>query len=162
MSNTVSMLPMDCDLLLQLVHGPVRDVLSAVLAPPKGADSWAIGKKLNDVCNRVFWIYAEPKRYDFTSVPHSYNTTRPLVMWCWALEQHVNETYICKKLLDRVDCLNDPEKAFYVRIAIDLLDAWEEEQLREIYDRLYAVSQSFNPMEQSQPDWSKGYKNAPI
>ena len=157
MSNTVSMLPVDCDLLLHLVHGPVRDVLSAVLAPPKGADSWAIGRKLGDVCNRIYWLYSEPG-FDPQAIPHCYNAARPLVMWRWALEQHANETYVCRKLLERIDCLNDPGKDFYVRIAIDLLGALEEEQLQEIHDRIGAVARSFDPMDPKEPDWSKGYK----
>lgn len=160
MSNTVSMLPVDCDLLLQLVHGPVRDVLRAVLAPPKSADACVIRSKLGDVCNRIYWLYAEPG-YDPHVVPHCYDVGRPLVLWRWALEQHVNETRICQRLLGRVDCLNDPERAFYVCIAMDLLDAWEEEQLHEIHDRLYAVLDTFDPCRQKEPDWSKGYKNDP-
>ena len=160
MSNTVSMLPVDLDLLLQLVHGPVRDVLSAILTPPKSAWPHDIRKKLGDVCNRVYWLYSEPG-YGPHVVPFCYDVGRPFVLWRWALEQHVNEAYVCRKLLGRVDCLNNPGKEFYVRIAIDLLDAWNEEQLQAIYDRLLAVLDSFDPTKQKEPDWSKGYKNDP-
>lgn len=158
MSNSVGMLPVDIDLLLQLVHGPVRDVLGAILTPPESADLWSVRKKLSDVCNRVFWLYASPHGLE-RGIPHCYDATRPLVLWRWSLEEHVNETYVCKKLLSRVDCLNNPEKEFYVRIAIDLLDAWTKEKLEDIYERLCAVSDAFNPMEQKEPDWSKGYRH---
>lgn len=160
MSNTVSMFPVDCDLLLQLVHGPIRDVLAAVLEPAANAPQ-AISEKLVDIRNRVLWLYTGPVCSHYT-VPHSYDVTRPFVLWCWALEEHRNEADVCMKLLEHIDCLNDPERAFYRDIAIDLLKATSKEQLEEIHRRLCAVVEStYSVGTIIKPDWSRGYKNDP-
>ena len=162
MSNTVSMLPMDCDLLLQLVHGPVRDVLAAILEPVAN-EPYAISEKLFNIRNRVLWLYTDPFSNHYATPP-VYNVSRPLVLWCWALEEHRNEVDVCIKLLEHIDCLNDPERAFYRDIAIDLLQATSKEKLKKVHRRLSAVtneSYSSGPSD-FKPDWSKGYKNAPI
>ena len=52
MSSIVSMLPVDLNLLLQLVYGPVRDVLAAVLEPAANAPQ-DISKKLIDIRNNM-------------------------------------------------------------------------------------------------------------
>ena len=161
MSNTVSMLPVDLDLLLRLVHGPVRDVLSAILKPATNAP-YAISEKLFDIRNRVLWLYTEPFGSHY-AVPPGYNVARPLVLWCWALEEHRNEADVCIKLLKHIDCLNNPERAFYRDIAIDLLRATSKEKLEMVHSRLTAVtndSYSAGPPD-FKPDWSKGYKHDP-
>ena len=155
MSNTVSMLPVDLDLLLQLVHGPVRDVLAAILEPAP----YAVIEKLFNIRNRVLWLYAAPGRSPY-GVPYGYNVARPLVLWCWALEEHRNEADVCIKLLEHIDCLNNPERAFYRDIAIDLLRADTKEKLEKVHRRLTAVTNDSYCAGSAnfKPDWRKGYK----
>ena len=159
MSNSVGMLPVDCDLLLQLVHGPVRDLLTAILKSSVNSPR-SISDKLIDIRNRVWWLYAEPHCSHYV-VPPSYNVARPLVLWCWTLEEHRNEADVCMKLLEHMDCLNDPERAFYRDIAVDLLKATSKDQLEKIYRRLCAVADSTYNSAGSIfiPDWSKGYEH---
>lgn len=159
MSNSVGMLPVDIDLLLQLVHGPVRELLNVILMPPETADVWSSKKKLSGICNRVMWLYTEPINHGAYGIPHHFAVTRPIVLWCWSLEQTPNETCVCIKLLDRLDCLNDPEREFYRHIAIDLLQAHDEKQLRIIHDRLSAVAGPFGMAANDAPNWSKGYRH---
>lgn len=155
MSNTVSMLPVDLDLLLQLVHGPVRDVLAAVLEPVANVPQ-DISKKLIDTRNRVLWIYTDPFSSHYATPP-VYNISRPLVLWCWALAEHRNEADVCIRLLEHIDCLNNPERAFYRDIAIDLLKATSKEQLEKIHRRLCAVGEStYSAGTIIKPDWNRG------
>lgn len=159
MSNSVGMLPVDLDLLLQLVHGPVRDVLAAILEPVEN-EPYAISEKLFDIRNRVLWLYTEPFSSPY-AIPPGYNAARPLVLWCWALEEHRNEADVCIKLLEHIDCLNNPERAFYRDIAIDLLQATSKEKLKKVHRRLSAVTnESYSAgLPYFKPDWSKGYKH---
>lgn len=153
MSNSVCMLPVDIDLLLQLVHGPVRDVLEAVLSSEK---KWPpFFEKLGDIRNRVLWLYAEPVGRGYI-IPHVYDASRPFVMWRWSLEEHRNEADVCIQLLEHVDCLNNHEASFYRDIAVSLLKATTVEQLTAICDRLNAVIDSVHPLENKEPDWNEG------
>ena len=161
MSNCVRLTLIEDAVLLQLVHGLVRDVLAAVLEPAANAP-YAISEKLFDICNRVLWLYTEPFSSPY-AVPSGYNVARPLVLWCWALEEHRNEADVCIKLLEHIDCLNNPERAFYRDIAIDLLRATSKEKLEMVHRRLTAVtngSYSAGPP-YFKPDWSKGNKHDP-
>ena len=86
MSNCVRLTLIEDAVLLQLVHGPVRDVLAAILEPAANAP-YAISEKLFDIRNRVLWLYTEPFSSHY-AIPPGYNAARPLVLWCWALEEH--------------------------------------------------------------------------
>ena len=157
--NSIGFTPMDDSVLLALVHGPVRDLLAVILKPSVNAPR-SIGDKLFDLRNRVWWLYAEPHCSHY-AVPPSYNVARPLVLWCWALEEHRNEADVCIKLLEHIDCLNNPERVFYRDIAVDLLKSTSKDQLEKIYRRLCAVADSAYNAAGSMftPDWSKGYEN---
>ena len=159
MSNCVGLTPIEDSVLLQLVHGPVRDVLAAILEPAMDAP-YAISEKLFDIRNRVLWLYEATLQGAYT-IPQCYNATRPLVLWCWALEEHRNEADVCIKLLEHIDCLNNPERAFYRDIAIDLLRADSKEKLEKVHRRLTAVTNDSYCAGPSdfKPDWRKGYKN---
>ena len=158
MSNCVSLTLIEDSVLLQLVHGPVRDVLADILEPAMAAP-YAISEKLFNIRNRVLWLYETPFQGAYT-IPQCYNVVRPLVLWCWALEEHRNEADVCIKLLEHIDCLNNPERAFYRDIAIDLLRADSKEKLEKVHRRLTAVtndSYCAGPAD-FKPDWSKGRK----
>ena len=159
MSNCARLTLIEDSVLLQLVHGPVRDVLAAILEPVMD-EPYAINEKLFNIRNRVLWLYEAPFQGAYT-IPHCYNVTRPLVLWCWALGEHRNEADVCIKLLEHIDCLNNPERAFYRDIAIDLLRADSKEKLEKVHRRLTAVtndSYSAGPAD-FKPDWRKGYEN---
>ena len=159
MSSCVRLTLIEDAVLLQLVHGPVRDVLAAILEPAANAP-YAISEKLFDIRNRVLWLYEGPYISPY-AIPPGYNAARPLVLWCWALEEHRNEADVCIKLLEHIDCLNNPERAFYRDIAIDLLRADSKEKLEKVHRRLTAVtndSYSAGPAD-FKPDWRKGYEN---
>lgn len=155
MNNCVRLTLIEDAVLLQLVHGPVRDMLAAVLEPAANAPQ-SISEKLIDIRNRVLWLYTGPICSRYT-VPYSYDVTRPLVLWCWALAEHRNEADVCIKLLEHIDCLNNPERAFYRDIAIDLLKATSKEQLEKIHRRLCAVGEStYSTGTIIKPDWNRG------
>ena len=158
MSNCVRLTLIEDSVLLQLVHGPVRDVLADILEPAMDAP-YAISEKLFNIRNRVLWLYTQPHELG-RGIPHTYNVARPLVLWCWALEEHRNEADVCIKLLEHIDCLNNPERAFYRDIAIDLLRADSKEKLEKVHRRLTVVTNDSYCAGPSdfKPDWSKGYK----
>ena len=138
------------DFVRDMLHGPVREMFCAAMVPT-GDDILVAYHKLCEFKNRIFWLY-NTNIGTRTIIPDQ-SVCKPIYLWNWAIRDYQEDVNRVILLLQHMDCLNDPERAFYRDVMLDLLVTDDEEIMRAIGERVEEVACTCDPIMKQWPDW---------